>query len=976
MFGNNAITSTWGQPNNNNQQQQGTSAFGQPANSAFGGGGAFGSGGAFGQPQQQQQTPAANPMFGSFGTPAANTSQPGTSGFGAFGQNNASTTGAFGAKPATGFGAFGGTGTSTFGSGGAFGNTTAPQPAATGVFGQPSTSTGAFGGGGSLFGTNKPATTFGTTAADTVAPVTTGSSNPPYSVYSEKDTANASITLQYQSISCMPAYRGSSFEELRVQDYQQGRKTANATVGTGFGQPATGAFGQQSTSGGIFGQPAQSTTANNAFGAFGSNTTATPATGGFGAFGQQNNASQPANTGGGLFGAFGQQQQPQNPQPSAFGAFGQANQQPAATGTSGGLFGGGSAFGQQNKPAFGAFGANNTTTSAFGQPTQSQQPTTTGLFGQQQPQQNTTGSAFSAFGSNNNQPKPSLFGQPAQQPAQQSTGFGLFGQQNQQNQQQSGQPATGGLFGGGTTGGGLFGQNSQQQQQPSQPQTGGLFGNTQPAQQPATGGLFGGGTTGGLFGNTQQQNQQQPTQTSAFGGGGLFGTKPATTTPTTGGLFGGLGQNNTATNTQTSTGLFGSTFGQNNAQQNNTGSTLSGGLFGTKPAAPAFGTASSTGQATGGSLFGSTLGGTGNTFNASATAPGAQGSLTASIAQPIGASLPVFSMLPPGPRAVPLDQPKKKAGFFTDVPTRSPVPRLQLGFTPASTKLRGFASTAGGGNLGSSLAYSTTKSDALNLTRSASPNKGIPGPDVFLNGGGTSGSNGRQSVKKLVLNKKIEPAHLLGRAGSPGLATAGGKTSFSPVLGIAARQKEAEAASTTPKPETPEPTPSSTRPKPSDGDASSADPKTADLQEGEYWCKPDLATLRTISYHELRAFKGLVVGRVGYGQIEFLAPVDLTGVPRLDALFGDLILFEDAECAVYPNSDEADKPPPGEGLNVPARITLWKCWPLDKSTQEPIKDKNHPAAIKFQKRLAKRKHIKHEHWDLEEGKWVFRVESF
>lgn len=43
--------------------------------------------------------------------------------------------------------------------------------------------------------------------------VTTGSSNPPFSVFSEKDTSgNTPVTLHYQSISMMPAYRGSSFE--------------------------------------------------------------------------------------------------------------------------------------------------------------------------------------------------------------------------------------------------------------------------------------------------------------------------------------------------------------------------------------------------------------------------------------------------------------------------------------------------------------------------------------------------------------------------------------------------------------------------------------------------------------------------------------------------------------------------------------------------------------------------------------------
>jgi nuclear pore complex protein Nup98-Nup96 len=41
--------------------------------------------------------------------------------------------------------------------------------------------------------------------------VTTGSSNPAYSAYSEKDATSATV-LQYQSISCTPAYRGSSFE--------------------------------------------------------------------------------------------------------------------------------------------------------------------------------------------------------------------------------------------------------------------------------------------------------------------------------------------------------------------------------------------------------------------------------------------------------------------------------------------------------------------------------------------------------------------------------------------------------------------------------------------------------------------------------------------------------------------------------------------------------------------------------------------
>jgi nuclear pore complex protein Nup98-Nup96 len=158
-------------------------------------------------------------------------------GGGAFGANNAST-GAFGQpKPAApAFGAFGGATTGTFGStGNAFGAASTAAPAATGGFGQPSSSTGtgAFGGSG-VFGA-KTTNAFGATTTTTgalnhqwrikhlmlmcraatgdgaVAPVTTGSSNPPYAVFQEKDTTSSHM-LQYQSISAMPAYRGTSFE--------------------------------------------------------------------------------------------------------------------------------------------------------------------------------------------------------------------------------------------------------------------------------------------------------------------------------------------------------------------------------------------------------------------------------------------------------------------------------------------------------------------------------------------------------------------------------------------------------------------------------------------------------------------------------------------------------------------------------------------------------------------------------------------
>lgn len=206
--------------------------------------------------------------------------------------------------------------------------------------------------------------------------VTTGTSNPAYAAHVNKEEGG---TFQYQSISCIPAYAGYCFDvssflplihisisllfpvqELRVQDYQQGRKAAGAAAPTTFGStPSTFGGTQPSTTGtGLFGAAQTQPAATSAFGA----TPAAPTTG-FGAFGAP--AAQPATTQptGGLFGGgstFGST--PAQPaQTSAFGAFGQTqqNQQQPQQQTTGLFGGGGSTFGNTaNKPAttFGGFG--------------------------------------------------------------------------------------------------------------------------------------------------------------------------------------------------------------------------------------------------------------------------------------------------------------------------------------------------------------------------------------------------------------------------------------------------------------------------------------------------------------------------------------------------------------------------------------------------------------------------------------------
>lgn len=513
-----------------------------------------------------------------------------------------------------------------------------------------------------------------------------------------------------------------------------------------------------------------------------------------------------------------------------------------------------------------------------------------------------------------------------------------------------------------------------------------VFGTQQPTNQPAPGGsLFGNNTGGTLFGNNNTQQQPQQQQQQQPGTGFSLFNKPAGTTGT--GLFGGgFGQpaaNNAAPAQQTNN-LFGTPVGQTNTQPTNNlfGSAAGGtGLF-SKPATT-LGVQQN--QQPGGNAFGGSLlnsnpfGAPGNQAGQSAGAQ--QGGLTASIAQPIGASLPIFNLLPPGPRAIPLEPPKKKSNLLAEIQTRSPIPRLQLGYTPAVSRLRGFTSTSTslpgshGQSLGVQVSLTSGKPGALSLSN----NKSILGADGFPNGSPASpglGTGPRQSVKKLVLNRKVEPSDLFGKSS---------KITFSPTLSIAAREAEAAAASGYGRrDETPTPASKAHQPKPTGKfsaqatieSVESGDGSAGELKEGDYYVRPSLSDLKKMSYAELLNVKNLVVGRVGYGEIEFLEPVDLTGLRRTTELLGDIVRFDDKECSVYPDSDETDKPPPGQGLNVAARISLVHCWALDKATREPIKDEKHHSAIKHLNRLKKMKNTHFESFDIEEGKWVFNVDHF
>ncbi len=235
------------------------------------------------------------------------------------------------------------------------------------------------------------------------------------------------------------------------------------------------------------------------------------------------------------------------------------------------------------------------------------------------------------------------------------------------------------------------------------------------------------------------------------------------------------------------------------------------------------------------------------------------------------------------------------------------------------------------------------------------------------------GSGNKKSVKKLVFDKKVEPTELFVKSGTP--SPLRGKVVFTPALSIAQREKEAEErakASQNLPPSTPTPAPRQH----STPNRFTAEDDPRSLHEGDYWVKPEMAVLRGCGYDQISSFKDLVVGRVGYGEIHFLEPVDLTGLPKLGSLLGEMIRFDDKECSVYPDSDDVDKPPAGSGLNVRARIILKRCWAVDKANREPIKDEKHPLAVKHLKRLKGMKETHFEGFDIKEGTWTFTVDHF
>ncbi|KAF5098485.1 hypothetical protein D0Z00_002007 [Geotrichum galactomycetum] len=933
--------------------------------------------------------------------------------------SNSNTAGGFGSSSPFGANNNPQTGSSTFGS--AFGSNNNNNNAGGGLFGSSNnTNTSAFGSSNSTFGASKPGFGSSNTGGGFGSNTGFGSGNTSAFGTNTNATANkpafgfgSSGTSAFGSNTNNNTTGGGLFGNTNANNSSPfGQNTNNAGSAFGAAKPAFGA----STGGGFGSTFGSNNNANNSSpfgqnnttggGLFGQNNTNTSNTGG-GLFGQNNNTT---NTGGGLFGNSNTSNQPSG------GLFGN---KPA--GTTGGL------FGNNNTSTAGGFGNTNTGGGLFGNNNATTATNTSGgLFGTNN--NNTAGA--STFGSNTTT-SGGLFGN---KPA--GTTGGLFGSNT--NATNTGATPGGGLFGNNnastTTGGtGLFGNNNT-----AASTGGGLFGKPAASTTTATtGGLFGAKPAGtGLFGNTQSTTSTFGGQTGT--GGGLFGNAGTSTfgnnalgTNTTSGLFSqnkpgmGLNTNNVAANNQqlTQPSSLVATVDQNpygnnplfftdeaiarateylsqgpmatplttNRDKNKKTSTTSAFRLTPKPLfSPARRTASVsslTPNLRALTIYGPAEEETSNgtqlalTDGSAANTSLSSNSLFGSRADELLLSSSAFSPRQSVRRLIINRKsfPEKGATSFTELPSSSSL-LLENGKETTTTTTTTTTTKTRYGVKNTILPPDLAGSNASEVLDKSTV---TPAP---LSGAKPTSAPTLVAAAAPVANKVDASAPTVAAEGVPAVngKAANGKAAATanggPIMFSADTAAETDASDS------------------ADDDTNTPDEELVNADG--YWMSPSAAKLAQLPRAALKHVESYRVGRKGYGQIEFLAPVDLASLLPLTAdlitraqieaaVFDNVIVFVQRACALYPDAKITSaaagnsngkttakrtvaKPPAGEGLHVPALISLEGVWPVTRDTREPVKDPRHRLYQLHLKRLQKLPNQEFVAFEPTTGTWVFK----
>eukprot|EP01104_Vermistella_antarctica_P000146 TRINITY_DN1017_c2_g1_i2.p1 TRINITY_DN1017_c2_g1~~TRINITY_DN1017_c2_g1_i2.p1 ORF type:complete len:1064 (+),score=279.73 TRINITY_DN1017_c2_g1_i2:590-3781(+) len=136
------------------------------------------------------------------------------------------------------------------------------------------------------------------------------------------------------------------------------------------------------------------------------------------------------------------------------------------------------------------------------------------------------------------------------------------------------------------------------------------------------------------------------------------------------------------------------------------------------------------------------------------------------------------------------------------------------------------------------------------------------------------------------------------------------------------------------------------------------------LTHRDYYTVPALDELHAMSEEELAAVTDFVVGRHEVGHVRFLGTTDLRRL-RLD----DIVVFNHKEINVYPK--DFDKPPVGQGLNKPAVVTLFNCFP--RRARSPTRIERYAERIR---NLTEDMDAEFLGYDQVNGEWTFKVHHF
>ena len=150
-------------------------------------------------------------------------------------------------------------------------------------------------------------------------------------------------------------------------------------------------------------------------------------------------------------------------------------------------------------------------------------------------------------------------------------------------------------------------------------------------------------------------------------------------------------------------------------------------------------------------------------------------------------------------------------------------------------------------------------------------------------------------------------------------------------------------------------------------------PSAPTLTKEGYFTVPPFKRLRRLPDDNLRAVDRFVVGREDVGEVMFLKPVDVRGLD-LDAVLeiekGKIVLYPERSAAAGA-AEAVPKPPPGQGLNVPAMLSFHRM---------VVKQRDNVKAVaKFRQKLvdhAAKIGAVFVHYDADTGTWIMKVDEF